>query len=83
MGCGHAHLYTQLHMYNNVPKTFNPVAVVVHTFRNTIRYKYTLYLMSVLPFLHIFHVQHMADYLEEFLDTKMDKDEIDCNAAGP
>lgn len=29
-----------------------------------------LYLVSVLPFLYIFHVQHVADYLEEFLDTR-------------
>lgn len=28
------------------------------------------YLVSVLPFLYILHVQHVADYLEEFLDTR-------------
>lgn len=26
--------------------------------------------MGVLPLLHIFHVQHKADYLEEFLDAE-------------
>lgn len=29
-----------------------------------------LYLVHILPFLQVFHVQHMADYLEEFLKAR-------------
>lgn len=46
------------------------VAKARHKFRTE-----RLYLVHVLPFLYIFHVQHMADYLEEFLNRR-GKDEM-------
>lgn len=37
--------------------------------------------MGVLPLLHIFHVQHKADYLEEFLNRRERKMHLDTMVA--